>query len=184
VIPERGGALRRAALGTVVFVLLVPGTVVGLGPWLVTHWRLAPPLLGWAWTRGLGVALLILATPLFAAFTVRFVVEGLGTPVPIAPTRHLVVGGPFRWVRNPGYIAVIALLLGQALLFGSRALLLYAAIVAFAFHLFVILYEEPTLARQFGVEYAAYRRQVPRWLPRLKPLPRPPRRAEPRSDGA
>jgi protein-S-isoprenylcysteine O-methyltransferase Ste14 len=165
------GALLRAAFGTIIFVLLVPGTVIVLGPWLLTGWRFAPPLLGWTMTRWLGVVLLALALPLFAAFNLRFVIEGHGTPAPIAPAEHLVVGGPFRWVRNPGYISVVALLVGQALVFGSPRLLGYAVIVAIAFHLFVVLYEEPTLRRQFGADYETYRRAVPRWVPGLRPAP-------------
>ena len=79
------------------------------------------------------------------------------------------MGGPFRWVRNPGYIAVVSLVVGQALLFGSGAVLAYAAFLALAFHLFVVFYEEPTLRAQFGEEYDAYCRAVPRWLPRRRP---------------
>jgi protein-S-isoprenylcysteine O-methyltransferase Ste14 len=95
--------------------------------------------------------------------------RGRGTPAPIAPTEHLVVGGPFRWVRNPGYVAVVSLVVGQALVFGSGAVLAYAAVLAVGFHLFVVLYEEPTLRRQFGEEYEAYCREVPRWFPRRQP---------------
>jgi protein-S-isoprenylcysteine O-methyltransferase Ste14 len=163
------GTVRRAALGTVVFVLVVPASVVVLGPWLLTGWHLAPPLFGWHATRWLGGVLIVLALPVFAAFNLRFVVEGHGTPAPIAPTERLVVGGPFRWVRNPGYISVTALLLGQALVFGSPALLAYAAVVALDFHLFVVLYEEPTLRRKFGPEYETYCGAVRRWVPRLRP---------------
>jgi protein-S-isoprenylcysteine O-methyltransferase Ste14 len=145
--------------------------VVVLGPWLLTGWRLAPPSLGWTVTRWLGDVLLVLALPLFAAFNLRFVVEGHGTPVPIAPTEHLVVSGPFRWVRNPGYVSVLALLVGQGLFFASPPLFAYAAVVALAFHLFVVLYEEPTLRRQFGMDYETYCRAVPRSIPRLRPAP-------------
>jgi len=165
------GTLFHAALGTVVFVLIAPGSVVVLGPWLLTGWHVAPPLLGWLVTRWLGAALLVLALPLFVAFTLRFVVEGHGTPAPIAPTDCLVVGGPFRWVRNPGYVSVVTLLVGQALVFGSPGLLGYAAVVAIAFHLFVILYEEPTLRRRYGADYEMYCRAVPRWVPRFKSVP-------------
>ena len=165
------GTLRRAALGTVAFVLVVPASVVVLGPWLLTGWHLAPPLFGSRATRWLGGVLIVLALPVFIAFNQRFVVEGHGTPAPIAPTERLVVGGPFRWVRNPGYISVIALLLGQALVFGSSVLLAYAAVIALGFHLFVVFYEEPTLRRQFGAEYETYCRAVRRWIPRLRPAP-------------
>jgi protein-S-isoprenylcysteine O-methyltransferase Ste14 len=161
-----------AAVGAIVFVLLVPGTALVLVPYLLTGWRLGPPLLGWSATRWLGAALLVLALPIWVMFNLRFVVEGRGTPAPLAPPERLAVGGPFRWVRNPGYVSVVALLVGQALLFASPALLAYAAVVALGFHLFVILYEEPTLRRQFGVEYETYCRAVPRWIPRLRPAPR------------
>ena len=162
-------APRRALLGTIAFTLTIPATVIVLVPYLLTGWHLRPPLLGLEATRSLGGALIVLAAPLFFRFLSGFVREGHGTPAPIAPTEHLVVGGPFRWVRNPGYVAVVSLVVGQALLFGSRALLAYAAALAVAFHLFVVLYEEPALRRQFGDEYEAYCRDVPRWFPRRQP---------------
>jgi protein-S-isoprenylcysteine O-methyltransferase Ste14 len=148
------------------FVLVIPGTVIVLVPYLSTGWRIGPPLLGTVATRWLGVLLLLAAAPAFAAFNFRFVFEGRGTPAPIAPTEKLVVGGVFRWVRNPGYLAVLGLIVGQALLFGSAALLAYAGALALGFHTFVLLYEEPTLRRQFGADYDTYRRTVPRWIPR------------------
>jgi protein-S-isoprenylcysteine O-methyltransferase Ste14 len=155
---------RRAALGTLLFTITVPGTVIGVIPYLLSGWRLATS----AGLRVLGVLLLLLALPLFVSFLLRFVREGVGTPAPIAPTERLVVGGPFDRVRNPGYIGVIGLVLGQALLFGSVALLGYAALLAVIFHVFVLAYEEPTLRRQFGAEYEAYCARVPRWLPRWR----------------
>ena len=159
------------AIGTTVFVLLVPGTVVGIVPYLLSRWVIGPPFFGWPVVRWLGVVLILAAAPIFLDFVIRFAREGRGTPAPIAPTRHLVVGGSFRYVRNPGYVAVVSLLLGQALLFGSGGLVVYAAVIATAFHLFVVLYEEPTLRRQFGAEYEAYCRRVPRWLPRRPAAP-------------
>jgi protein-S-isoprenylcysteine O-methyltransferase Ste14 len=162
-------AERRALLGTIIFTLTIPGTVIVLVPYLLTGWNLRPPFLGIEATRSLGGALIVLAAPLFFRFLAGFVREGHGTPAPIAPPQHLVVGGPFRWVRNPGYVAVVSLVVGQALLFGSGAVLAWAAFLAVAFHLFVVLYEEPTLRRQFGEEYEAYCREVPRWLPRRQP---------------
>jgi protein-S-isoprenylcysteine O-methyltransferase Ste14 len=164
-VSGRGEAARRrqAAIGTVAFTITVPGTVVVLLPWLLSGWRLAG---SWA-LRALGVLLIAAALPVFISFLVRFVREGVGTPAPIAPTERLVVGGPFARVRNPGYVAVIALLLGQALLFGSGAVAFYAALVALGFHVFVVLYEEPTLRRRFGAEYEDYCQRVPRWWPRI-----------------
>jgi protein-S-isoprenylcysteine O-methyltransferase Ste14 len=162
-------AERRALLGTIIFTLTIPGTAIVLVPYLLTGWNLRPPFLGIEATRSVGGALIVLAAPLFFRFLAGFVREGHGTPAPIAPAQHLVVGGPFRWVRNPGYVAVVSLVVGQALLFGSGAVLAWAAFLAVAFHLFVVLYEEPTLRRQFGEEYEAYCREVPRWLPRRQP---------------
>jgi protein-S-isoprenylcysteine O-methyltransferase Ste14 len=160
-----------AALGTLLFVLLVPGNVIGVVPYLLSGWRTAPPFLGVIATRWLGAALIGLGLPLFADFALRFVREGRGTPAPIAPTAVLVVGGPYRFTRNPGYVAVLALVVGQALLFGSHAVLLYAAALAIGFHLFVILNEEPTLRKRYGGQYDRYCATVPRWLPRLTPAP-------------
>ena len=99
----------------------------------------------------------------------RFVVEGIGTPAPIAPTERLVVGGAYRYVRNPMYLAVAALILGQALLLGQAELLLYAAAFCAVVTLFVHGYEEPVLSRRFGAQYEAYRHAVPAWLPRRTP---------------
>jgi protein-S-isoprenylcysteine O-methyltransferase Ste14 len=137
-------------------------------PWLFTRWTLGPPFLGATATRALGVLLILLAAPVFVSFNLRFVREGHGTPAPIAPTQHLVVGGPFRRVRNPGYLAVLGLIVGQALVFGSSALLRYAALLAVGFHVFVLLYEEPTLRGTYGTAYDDYCRAVPRWIPRLR----------------
>ena len=76
------------------------------------------------------------------------------------------VGGLYRWVRNPMYIAVVSCIVGQAALFGSTALLVYGAVMLVTFVAFVKLYEEPTLTERFGADYERYRREVPGWLPR------------------
>ena len=156
----------RAAAGSAVFLVLAPGVVAGLIPWWLTRWEVEEPLAFWAPLRVLGLFLLIAGVGvLLHAFT-RFVVEGIGTPAPVAPTEHLVVGGLYRYVRNPMYLAVLAAIVGQALLLGQLELLAYASVVGAAFLAFVHGYEEPTLQRQFGEEYDAYRRAVPAWLPR------------------
>lgn len=98
----------------------------------------------------------------------RFALQGLGTPAPILPTKHLVVTGLYRYVRNPMYVGVTATILGQALLFGNIQLLEYGLFVWLAFHLFVLGYEEPTLRSSFGEEYREFCANVPRWVPRLK----------------
>jgi protein-S-isoprenylcysteine O-methyltransferase Ste14 len=99
----------------------------------------------------------------------RFAIEGLGTPAPAFPTTSLIVTGLYRFVRNPMYVGVIALILGQALLLANLTLMIYAFCVWAAFHLFVMFYEEPTLGRRYGAEYAAYCAGVRRWIPRLTP---------------
>jgi protein-S-isoprenylcysteine O-methyltransferase Ste14 len=100
---------------------------------------------------------------------VRFVVEGFGTPAPVAAPERLVVGGVYRYVRNPMYVAVLAAIVGQALILGRLTLLLYAAAAWLVVAAFVRFYVEPTLARRFGADYEAYQRAVPAWWPRLHP---------------
>jgi protein-S-isoprenylcysteine O-methyltransferase Ste14 len=159
----------RALLGSAVFLVLAPGTVAGVVPWWFSRWQIGPPLLGFLPLRAVGALLVAAGLPVLLESFGRFALQGLGTPAPVLPTRHLVVQGFYRHVRNPMYLAVQSLILGQALLFGSLPLLLYGAGVGLAMHLFVVAYEEPTLLRSFGPEYQTYRSHVPRWLPRLRP---------------
>ena len=98
----------------------------------------------------------------------RFARKGLGTPAPVAPTRTLVVSGFYRFVRNPIYVAVTALIFGQAVLFASWGVALYGVVIVAAFDTFVCRYEEPTLLRTYGEEYAAYCAATPRWIPRFR----------------
>ena len=158
----------RAALGSAVFFALAPGVVAGLVPWWLTSWTAARPA-WWLPLRVTGAVLLLAGVGVLVHAFARFVVEGLGTPAPVAPTRELVVGGLYRYVRNPMYLAVLAAIVGQALLLGRPVLLAWAVAVAAAFVAFVHGYEEPTLAEQFGERYQAYRRAVPGWWPRRRP---------------
>jgi protein-S-isoprenylcysteine O-methyltransferase Ste14 len=158
-----------AAVGSAAFFLLAPGVVAGLVPWWLTGWRATDPLPAWAPLRTLGSMLIAGGVVVLMHAFVRFVAEGSGTPAPVAPTRRLVVGGAYRHVRNPMYLAVVATIVGQALVLGQPALLLYAALVGGLSAAFVRWYEEPTLRAQFGAEYQAYRRAVPAWWPRLRP---------------
>ena len=105
---------------------------------------------------------------LLDSFT-RFALQGLGTPAPIFPTRHLVVSGLYQYVRNPMYVAVVSLILGQGLFFGSVRVLEYGIAVWVGFHLFVLLYEEPILRKSYGFEYEDFCANVPRWIPHLRP---------------
>ena len=123
----------------------------------------------WAPARVLGTVLLAAGLIALIQAFVRFVVEGFGTPVPVAAPERLVVGGLYRYVRNPMYVAVLAAIVGQALLLGRLGLLLYAGAVWLIAATFVRFYEEPTLTQRFGADYEAYRCAVPAWWPRLRP---------------
>ena len=166
-MPEsRHRSRRAAAAGSAVFLLLAPAVVAGLIPWLLTGWRMQDAPVE-ARIAG-GVMIVLGAAFLLHAFA-RFVNEGLGTPAPVAPTERLVVGGVYRYVRNPMYLAVGATIVGQALLLGQFGLLVYAAAFGVVVFAFVRVYEEPTLSAQYGSSYDAYRSAVPGWLPRLHP---------------
>jgi protein-S-isoprenylcysteine O-methyltransferase Ste14 len=158
---------RNAVLGSAAFLAVAPGVVAGLLPALMTGWEVEERLPGAL--RGLGFALVLISAAFLLQAFGRFALEGLGTPAPVAPTRRLVVGGVYRFVRNPMYLAVVGAIAGQALVFGSLGLLAYGAVVACAFVAFVRLYEEPALRAEYGAEYDAYRATVPGWIPRLTP---------------
>jgi protein-S-isoprenylcysteine O-methyltransferase Ste14 len=159
-----------AAAGSTAFFFLAPGIVAGLVPWLISGWdvrwpKSAPAVV----VMTVGAVLLIVAIVVLIRAFARFVIEGRGTPAPVAPTERLVVGGEYRFVRNPMYVAVVGAVLGQAMIFGSLPLLVYAAIVWAVTAAFVHLYEEPVLLESYGEEYQRYRQAVPAWLPRLRP---------------
>lgn len=159
---------RRAAIGTAAFALM-PATVAGAVPWLLTRWEVASPVPGGAPAQIAGALLIGAGAAVIANSFVHFAVEGIGTPAPFAPPKRLVVGGLYRYVRNPMYVSVAAAVAGQGLLLGQPKLFVALAIGAVPVVAFVRLYEEPTLAGKFGAEYEEYRRNVPRWLPRLTP---------------
>ena len=162
---------QTAAAGSALFFAAAPAVVAGLVPYLLTGWE--PGGDGWLPLRVLGVALIVAGGAVLVQAFARFVVEGLGTPAPVAPTEHLVVGGPYRYVRNVMYVAVTAAIVGQALLLSRADLLVYAAVAWAGMAAFVKLHEEPALARRYGAQYEEYRRAVPAWLPRLRGQPRP-----------
>jgi protein-S-isoprenylcysteine O-methyltransferase Ste14 len=162
----------QAAIGSAAFLIAAPGVVAGLVPWLLTGWESSGPPLALVLA---GVALVAAGTAVLLHSFARFVIEGSGTPAPVAPTDRLVVGGLYRFVRNPMYVAVGATIAGQALLLGRPVLLAYAAVFWLVVAAFVRGYEEPTLSARYGEQYAEYRRAVPAWLPRLRPWsPDPP----------
>ena len=163
--------MRRfsSIVGSAIFLVIAPGIVAGYVPWGICHWQVAEPLLGVAAFRVVGVLLIAAGLPVLLDSFARFALQGLGTPAPVAPTQHLVVTGLYRYVRNPMYVAVLALIVGQGLLFGSIRVLEYGAAVWVAFCMFVLLYEEPVLRRTFGAEYEEFSAHVPRWIPRVRP---------------
>jgi protein-S-isoprenylcysteine O-methyltransferase Ste14 len=163
--------MRRqfAILGSGLFLVIVPGSVAVLVPWWISRWRLQTPLWGFGPIRVAGVLLIAAGLPVLLDSFARFALQGLGTPAPIFPTRHLVVTGLYRYVRNPMYVAVVSLIVGQGLLLGNLRVLGYGLVVWLACHGFVRLYEEPMLRSTFGAEYDAFRTNVPRWIPRFHP---------------
>ncbi len=158
------------ALKTLIFSILVPGTVAGIIPWLLLQGSgnlvLRIPSI---WMIGLFPLLLGVGLYLWCAGAFTFI--GKGTPAPIDAPKVLVVQGLYRWVRNPMYIAVLSVVIGEAILFRSILLAEYALVLWGVFHMFVVFVEEPSLRSQFGASYETYFRTVPRWLPRP---PRPP----------
>lgn len=160
-----------AILGTAVFLVLAPGFFVVLVPFWISRWRIQLPLLGFMPFRIFGVVLMAASLPVLLESFARFALQGFGTPAPIFPTQHLIVKGSYRHLRNPMYVAVVSMVLGQGLLFGNPRLLLYGVVAWLGTFLFVLSYEEPTLRRTFGTEYDAYCANMPRWIPRLTPRP-------------
>jgi protein-S-isoprenylcysteine O-methyltransferase Ste14 len=153
----------RAAVGTALFLVVAPGVVAGLVPWLLTGWQSSGPP---GWLQAVGWALIGAGSVVLLDAFARFVVEGIGTPAPAAPTEKLVVGGLYRYVRNPMYLAVAGVIVGQAALLGRWVLAGYAALFGAVVWSFVRWYEEPTLRRRFGPAYDDYVRTVPGWWPR------------------
>jgi protein-S-isoprenylcysteine O-methyltransferase Ste14 len=150
------------ALRTLLFTLVIPATGGVYLPRLIqTREPSAPAATGWP-----GVALIAAGVGLYVSSVLSFAVVGRGTPGPWDAPRRVVAAGPYRWVRNPIYLAAFLIVGGEAWLFGSGALLAYTGALAVACHLLVIAYEEPSLRRRFGAAYEAYLRAVPRWVPR------------------
>ena len=162
--------MRRstAAIGSVAWFVAIGGIFAVLIPWLITGWELHRPWPYWVVAQVAGVFLICAGLVPAVHVFVQFARAG-GTPIPLAPTRHLVVTGFNRYVRNPIYVGSVMIFVGEALLFGRPSLLLYAAVGWAAAAAFVRWYEEPALTRRFGAEYEAYRRAVPAWRPRLHP---------------
>ena len=155
-------------LNNLVFTVVVPGTVAVFVPYRILtssgRWQLHEI----GWLRLLGMAPVLFGGALYLSCVWGFAHVGHGTPAPIDPPKTLVATGPYRFTRNPIYIAVFCVIVGEAVLFASGRLLAYGLLVLAAFYAFVILYEEPTLRRQFGSAYESYCTRVPRWLLKKK----------------
>ena len=151
-------------LRTILFTVLVPGTVLGLVPFALNTTSKGSRIdLGSA--KLMGLALLLTGVVVISWCFIDFVRRGRGTPAPYDPPRKLVVAGLYRYVRNPQYLGVILVALAEAILFGRMVLFGYAVFLALGYHLFVLFYEEPTLRRKFGQQYDRYCAAVSRWLP-------------------
>jgi protein-S-isoprenylcysteine O-methyltransferase Ste14 len=159
--------MRRAfwpVFNTTLFTIFVPGTVAILIPrWLLGGF-VRPANGPVTWSGGVVFAW---GAAIYFRCAWEFAVHGLGTPAPIAPTKFLVTTALHRYVRNPMYLGVALAIVGQAIVFRSLHLAEYGAVMLLVAHTFVVLYEEPTLWRQFGESYEEYRRNVPRWIPRI-----------------
>ena len=164
----------RAIFGSVLFLVLAPGTVIGLIPWWISKWKVQPVPPGFLLIQLLGILLLVTGILILLEAFARFALQGIGTPAPVLPTRHLVVTGFYRYVRNPMYVALVLAVLGQSMIQRNLNLVLYGGFVWLISHLFVVAYEEPTLRRKFGDEYDEFCANVPRWIPRLRPWKGPP----------
>lgn len=160
------GTTSSAWLGlrSLLWTILLPGFVAGYAPW--RYFGLSKARVDWSDPVHIAALLVIAAgVALLAACIVEFARRGRGTLSPLDPPRHLVVRGLYRYVRNPMYLSVTIIVLGEALLIRSRPLAISWAIWFAFVNLFVIGYEEPTLRRQFGASYDEYTRRVGRWIP-------------------
>jgi len=154
------------ALRSIFFTVLLPGTVVVWIPRMLLARDSARAGPGpWRWV---GIPLMAAGAAVILTCIVDFARRGRGTLAPVDPPRKLVTAGLYRYVRNPMYVGVVTTLAAEALFFGSRSLIIYAAAAWLVFHVWVLVYEEPHLESAFGEEYAHYRAAVPRWIPRTR----------------
>ena len=163
------GRRARAVAGSIVFFFIAPFVVAGVVPYLLVGWQFKDLYLGFGALRFVGGAVILTGLACVLECFGRFALEGRGTPAPVLQTDILIASGLYRFVRNPMYIAVLMIVLGQALFFGQILLLGYAVLVWVVFHAFVRIYEEPQLRRRFGTSYETYCLHVSRWWPRSTP---------------
>lgn len=147
------------------FTILQPGVVTVLIPFLILYYSRTELLPGrWTALNVAGAVVMVAGTCILLNCVLRFATEGKGTISPIDPTKKLVIRGLYKYSRNPMYVGVMFIMIGEAVFIWSLALAIYAAIVFAAFNLFIVLHEEPRCRREFGSEYEDYYRRVRRWL--------------------
>ncbi len=160
------------ALKTMIFTVLVPGTVAVLIPYRIVSSAGARGTIAIGglpyFVHYFGLAVIPIGALIYLWCAWDFTFAGKGTPAPIDPPKQLVVRGLYRYVRNPMYVGVLSLILGQAIWFESVHLIAYAGLAFLLMHAFVLFYEEPALKRKFGESYERYCETVPRWIPRVK----------------
>jgi protein-S-isoprenylcysteine O-methyltransferase Ste14 len=152
-------------LKNLIFTVLVPGTIAFYVPVILADSRRSPGSSFGYWHGWVALVPLVIGSSIYLRCVWDFATIGRGTPAPIDAPKRLVVAGLYRYVRNPMYVGVLLVVLGWAVFFWSRSILLYAGIVTVGFHTFVVLFEEPILSQRFGNSYDAYRRSVHRWIP-------------------
>ena len=155
-----------AIAGSALFLAIAPGFVAGVVPYWISRWRIEPPFLGVVLLRYVGVTLVALGSIGLLDSFLRFAVQGLGTPAPVFPTRHLVVSGLYRYVRNPMYTGVLAVGLSLGLALGTWVTPIAAGLV-FMLQALRTRTEEKYLIDRFGDQYRDYMKRVGRFLPRL-----------------
>lgn len=156
------------AFKSLIFTFLVPGTVAVLIPYRLGSSATALGNVPIGGFRYFGVGLIVIGALIYFWCVWDFTFTGKGTPAPVDPPKELVVRGLYKFVRNPMYIGVLSVILGEAILFEAIALFEYAGVVFALFFAFVVFYEEPALRRKFGTSYERYREAVPRWIPRRR----------------
>jgi protein-S-isoprenylcysteine O-methyltransferase Ste14 len=155
-------------LRSVFFTFLLPGTVTVLIPYWITRRSGTRVFSSYDALRFFGVPLVVVGAAGLGWCIWEFFSEGRGTLAPVDPPKHLVVKGLYRYVRNPMYVSVVTILVGEAILFMSKNVLIEAGVFLALAYLFVVFYEERVLRKQFGESYERYLQQVSRWIPRLR----------------
>ena len=153
------------ALKTLLWSVFVPGTLTTLVPYLILRLSAEGFSFNLSVFRYVGIIPILLGALIYFWCAWDFTFVGKGTPAPFDAPKKVVATGVYRFIRNPMYVACVSVLIGEALFFESAALLIYAFVLFLVFHIWILIYEEPTLRKNFGASYEEYCREVSRWLP-------------------